>query len=63
MVRSRALTRGASANAWLGAVIANGFLRLDPEEWIRVVEKQSALQGCHWSGSAPRLPSEGRPAA
>ena len=25
-----------------GAVIANGYLRLDREEWIRVVEKPSA---------------------
>ena len=29
-----------------GSVIANGYLRLDREEWIRVVEKRSAaLQG------------------
>ena len=29
-----------------GAVIANGYLRLDHAEWIRVVEKRSAaLQG------------------
>jgi hypothetical protein len=29
-----------------GAVIANGYLRLDHQEWIRVVEKRSAaLQG------------------
>ena len=25
-----------------GSVIANGYLRLDREEWIRVVEKRSA---------------------
>jgi hypothetical protein len=25
-----------------GAVIANGYLRLDREEWVRVVEKRSA---------------------
>ena len=25
-----------------GSVIANGYLRLDPEEWISVVEKRSA---------------------
>jgi hypothetical protein len=29
-----------------GSVITNGYLRLDREEWIRVVEKRSAaLQG------------------
>jgi hypothetical protein len=29
-----------------GSVIANGYLRLDQEEWIRVVEKRrAALQG------------------
>ena len=29
-----------------GAVIANGYLRLDRDEWVRVVEKRSAaLQG------------------
>jgi hypothetical protein len=32
-----------------GAVIANGFLRLDREEWIRVMEKRSAaLQVRSW---------------
>ena len=29
-----------------GAVIANGYLRLDREEWIRVVEKRSAALQC-----------------
>ena len=28
-----------------GSVIANGYLRLDREEWIRVVEKRSAALG------------------
>ncbi len=28
-----------------GAVIANGYLRLDYAEWIRVVEKRSAALG------------------
>ncbi|HKE54704.1 MAG TPA: hypothetical protein VKC55_08045 [Actinomycetota bacterium] len=26
-------------------VIANGYLRLDPEEWIRAVEKRTAALG------------------
>jgi len=26
-------------------VIANGYLRLDREEWVRVVEKRSAALG------------------
>ena len=28
-----------------GSVIANGYLRLDREEWIRVVEKRNAALG------------------
>ena len=28
-----------------GAVIANGYLQLDGAEWIRVVEKRSAVLG------------------
>ena len=28
-----------------GAVVANGYLRLDREEWIRVVEKRRAALG------------------
>jgi len=28
-----------------GSVIATGYLRLDREEWIRVVEKRSAALG------------------
>lgn len=30
-----------------GYVIANGYLRLDREEWIRVVEKRNAVSWCH----------------
>jgi hypothetical protein len=28
-----------------GAVIANGYLRLDRDEWVRVVEKRRAALG------------------
>jgi hypothetical protein len=39
-------------------VIANGYLRLDREEWIRVVEKRSAaLQGAPLAGPATRQAS------
>jgi hypothetical protein len=38
-----------------GAVIANGYLRLDREEWVRVVEKRSAaLQGRQFGARVPR---------
>ena len=43
-----------------GAVISNGYLRLDRDEWVRVVEKRSAalagVSGSHsgWAGEAPR---------
>jgi hypothetical protein len=38
--------RAEAELAEAGSVIANGYLRLDREEWIRVVEKRSAaLQG------------------
>jgi hypothetical protein len=30
-----------------GSVIANGYLRLDHAEWIRVVEKRSAASQGH----------------
>ena len=40
------------------AVIANGYLRLDRDEWVRVVEKRSAaLQGI-----PPIIPPSGREA-
>jgi hypothetical protein len=42
----RLILRAEDELAEAGAVIANGYLRLDREEWIRVVEKRSAaLQG------------------
>jgi len=28
-----------------GGVIANGYLRLDPQEWVRAVEKRRAALG------------------
>ena len=42
----RAILRAEDELSEAGAVIANGYLRLDHAEWIRVVEKRSAaLQG------------------
>ncbi len=43
---ARLILRAEDELAEAGAVIANGYLRLDRAEWIRVVEKRSAaLQG------------------
>jgi hypothetical protein len=40
-----------------GAVIANAYLRLDHEEWIRVLEKRrAALQGPQWRQARSREP-------
>ena len=40
------IRRAEGVLAEAGAVIANGYFRLDRAEWIRVVEKRSAaLQG------------------
>jgi hypothetical protein len=39
---SRLILRAEDELKEAGAVIANGYLRLDREEWIRVVEKGSA---------------------
>ena len=36
------ILRAEGALEEAGAVIGNGYLRLDPEEWIRAVEKRSA---------------------
>ena len=42
----RLIARAEDELAEAGAVIANGYLRLDHNEWIRVMEKRSAaLQG------------------
>ena len=42
----RLILRAQDELAEAGAVIANGYLRLDRDEWVRVVEKRSAaLQG------------------
>jgi hypothetical protein len=35
-------------------VIANGYLRLDHQEWIRVVEKRRAALGDHSPNHSPR---------
>ena len=40
------ILRAEDALAEAGAVIANGYLRLDREEWVRVVEKRSAALQC-----------------
>ena len=39
---SELILRAEDELAEAGSVIANGYLRLDREEWIRVVEKHSA---------------------
>jgi hypothetical protein len=39
---ARLILRAEDELAEAGDVIANGYLRLDQEEWIRVVEKRSA---------------------
>jgi hypothetical protein len=49
---ARAPSALASATASSrGAVIANGYLRLDHREWIRVVEKRWAALQDHWSSA------------
>ena len=40
-----------------GAVIANGYLRLDHAEWIRVVEKRRAALGRELLGEGRLSPS------
>ena len=40
------ILRAEDELAEAGAVIANGYLRLDREEWVRVVEKRSAALQC-----------------
>ncbi len=39
---ARLILRAEDELTEAGAVIANGYLRLDHAEWIRVVEKRSA---------------------
>ena len=39
---TRLILRAEDELTEAGEVIANGYLRLDHEEWIRVVEKRSA---------------------
>jgi len=43
----------------VGSVIANGYLRLDREEWIRVVEKRSAALAPVAPRIAPRARVDG----
>jgi hypothetical protein len=42
-----------------GSVIANGFLRLDHDEWIRVTEKRSAALAGVSPDASPRRPEAG----
>jgi hypothetical protein len=42
-----------------GSVIANGFLRLDHDEWIRVTEKRSAALAGVSPDVSPRRPEAG----
>ena len=39
------ILRAEDELAEAGSVIANGYLRLDHDEWIRVVEKRRAALG------------------
>jgi hypothetical protein len=35
------------------SMIANGYLRLDPQEWVRAVENVAR----RWDGKTPELPT------
>jgi hypothetical protein len=58
------ILRAEDELAEAGSVIANGYLRLDREEWIRVVEKRSAaLQPLSGGASGGRTGGKRRPEA
>jgi hypothetical protein len=47
------ILRAEDELAEAGSVIANGYLRSDREEWIRVVEKRSAALRGHFPNRSP----------